>query len=95
MSTSTNLLGPYDHLSTSDKTAISCAIPLDVKSRLFDELLPLRGSCDKILSRIIFLLDTYTTIHADEFSREDTELLVNNFFNSITEHLRKTPPHSL
>ena len=95
MSNSTNLLGPYDHLTTSEKTAIACAIPHDVKSRLFDNLLPLRGSCDKVLTRIIFILDGYAQLHPTAFDGTNNELLVNSLFNSITNHLRNTPPAEL
>lgn len=91
---STTLLGPYDNLTTSDKTMVSGALPHAVRDRLFFLYLPRRGAIDKVITRVLYLLDAYITTHPeleefDEFTREQ---IVNNFFNSITSHLQTLKP---
>lgn len=90
MSYSTALLGPWDNISTAHKQLISVAIPPEVKDRLFNVLLPRRGCVDKLLARLIYLVDAYVeqnpVIHEmDANARED---IVNNLLNSFVDHLQ-------
>ena len=90
MSFSTALLGPWDNVSTADKQLISVAIPPDVKERVFTVLLPRRGSVDKLLARLLFLVDAYVAQNPDilELDPSQREETVNNLLNSFVDHLQ-------
>lgn len=97
MSLSTSILGPYDDLTTSEKMLISAAIPPDVRERLFTYFLPRRGALDKVVSRVIYLLDVYLDLHPElsKFNEYDREVIVNKFYNEITLFLRDLDPRKL
>lgn len=91
MSFSTALLGPWDNMSTAEKQLISVAIPPEVKERLFVDLLPRRGSVDKLLARLLYLVDAYVCEHADRINGLDQyerEAFVNQLLNSFVTHLQ-------
>jgi len=86
---STSLLGPYDHLTTADKICVSALVPLDVKNRLFIDLLPFRGACDKILTRCLYMFDGFFQLNPQLAALEPElrELVVNNMLNALIDHL--------
>lgn len=98
MSFSTSLLGPWDDMSTSHKQLISVAIPPEVKDRLFTKTLPRRGSVDKLLARLIYMVDAYIFTHQTlvaTLSPAEREVFVNNLLNSFIPHLQNLDPKSL
>lgn len=97
MSLATTLLGPYDDLSTTDKTLVSAAIPPDVKERLFIDLLPRRGGVDKLIARLLYNVDAYFCKHPQLLSLEDEmkELVVSNLLNEMVSYLDELDPKTL
>lgn len=94
---STRLVGPYDHLSITDKSNISCTIPHEVKRRLFIDFLPFRGSVDKILTRSIYLVDGYIQMHpgTHNLAPDTRELLISNLYNAIIDYIITLTPAQL
>lgn len=90
MSFSTQLLGPYDDQSTYHKTMVSASIPPEVRDRLFKIYLPRRGAIDKVLTRSIYLLDSYLQAFDESLTLSigDREEIVNNIFNQIALFLQ-------
>ncbi len=97
MSLSTSLLGPYDDVSTGDKTIVSAAIPPDVKERLFVDLLPRRGSVDKLIARQLHRVDAYFCVHPELASLTDDmkEKVVNTLLNCFVDMLDELDPKQL
>lgn len=97
MSFSTALLGPWDNISTADKQLISVAIPPEVKERLFTVFLPRRGSVDKLLARLVFLVDAYLVEYPQlgEFDANAREEIVNNLLNTFVDHLQQLEPKNI
>ena len=94
---STQLIGPYDHLSAIDKTTVSCMCPIEVKRRLFTDLFPLRGVTDKYLCRCVYMLDGYMNLHPElsEYSPELREHFLNELLNALIDHLLTLDPEKL
>ncbi len=94
---STALVGPYDHLATSDKTVISSLIPRETHNRLFKEFIPRRGSVDKVISRFIYALDGFVAHHApmSDFPVTVRELIINNLINSFIDTVINIDPTTL
>lgn len=89
MSLSTQLLGPYDDIATSEKCVVSAAIPPEVKERLFADFLTRRGCVDKVITRQLFVIDAYLCKypHLQQLEDAEKEKLINNLLNSIVEHV--------
>tara|TARA_R110000772_G_scaffold266171_1_gene388281 strand:+ start:1967 stop:2212 length:246 start_codon:yes stop_codon:yes gene_type:complete len=49
----TNLVGPYDHVRTAQKTRVQACIPLNVHEKLFLDRFPRRGAQDKIICKFL------------------------------------------
>ena len=90
MSFSTALLGPWDDISTAHKQLVSVAIPPEVKERLFTVFLPRRGNVDKLIARLIYLVDAYlvNNPHLGEFDANTREEIINNLLNTFVDHLQ-------
>jgi hypothetical protein len=94
---STALVGPYDHLSSPDKTVVSALIPRETHNRLFKEFIPRRGSVDKVITRFIYALDGFVAHHApmSDFPVTVRELIINNLLNAFIDHVIHIDPTTL
>jgi hypothetical protein len=94
---STALVGPYDHLSSLDKTVVSALIPRETHNRLFKEFIPRRGSVDKVITRFIYALDGFVAHHApmSDFPVTVRELIINNLLNAFIDHVINIDPTTL
>jgi hypothetical protein len=94
---STTLLGPYDGIGSMEKTIVSAAVPEDVKRRLFVDLLPRRGAVDKVLCRMLFLIDAYTCEHPGVLDLDETsrEAFVNSLLNKLSDVLVTLSPEDI
>jgi hypothetical protein len=97
MSFSTSLLGPWDDISTAHKQLVSVAVPPEVKERLFTVFLPRRGNVDKLIARLIYLVDAYlvNNPHLGEFDANTREEIVNNLLNTFVDHLQNLDPKTI
>lgn len=96
MSFTTNLIGPWDHLTTNEKVPVSALVPRDVKERMFTTRLTRRGASDKVIASCVFMLDAWLCEHADEFNADiDYEELINDIINHLIKTLKNTQPNAL
>jgi hypothetical protein len=94
---STTILGPYDDVSTGEKTIVSAAIPPEVKERLFVDFLPRRGAVDKLITRQLYSIDAFLCKHPTLISLDETvrEEVVNNLLNKLVDFLDELKPETL
>lgn len=90
----THLQGPYDGTHSSNKTRLQCVIPTDTYEKWFSKggAFPLRGTQDKVLSRLFHLLDLFLTRHKlcqdhtllSGDTTLDNEKILNQIMSEIT-----------
>lgn len=86
MAIRTKIVGPYDHLPTSEKVRIQVGIPKDIVDAFFTSLLPRHGAQDKILSCAFFSFHSIILTHYPDFasrSLDERETIAIHVLNHI------------
>jgi hypothetical protein len=82
----TSIIGPYDQFITAEKSRVQFGIPDPLFKTWFGNLLPARGSADKVCARLFHSLETLINTHHPNIHKlplYERETLINNALNHI------------